>query len=306
VDYWPYQKATHENPVSKTTLGNLEAAYTALRKDPDWVKAYAISGRYFCLFGPMWSGKPQVYEAFYNWMAPLGTGLLNQQASRSWDEHRAFLNLMNARYVVYDKTDPDNAGNAPLLALYRQTFPVALENEDFAVFCNDTAHPYVTGYARACLFDGDLRDSPQLALALAARNWPLVHKPAGADAASKYERIYGNGDPPMAASRDNELVQFTDLRLVREDAQRIRIHLNAPRDCLAVIAESYYPYWRAQVDGKPVELLRVSCGLMGVNLSAGTHEIVLRYEAPRLYALTGIISLLALIGFGAAAFRRRS
>jgi len=305
VDYWPFQKATRENPVSKTTLKNLETAYTALRKDTDRVKAYSISDRYFCLLGPMWSGKPEVYEAFYDWMAPLGTGLLNQQASKSWDGHRALLNLMNARYVLYDKTDPDSARNAQLLALYRQTSPIVLENEDFAVFRNDTAHPYLTGYARACLFDGDLRDSPQLALALAARNWPLVHKTADADATSEYERIYGNGGPPIAPSRDNELVPFADLNLVRDDAQRIRIYLNAPRRCLAVIAESYYPYWRVDVDGKPVELLRVSCALMGVNLSAGAHEIVLRYEAPRLYALTGVISILALIGSAAAAFGRR-
>ena len=59
---------------------------------------------------------------------------------------------------------------------------------------------------------------------------------------------------------------------MRENEQRVRIHLNAPRDCLAVIAESYYPYWRAEVDGKPAEVLRVSCALMGVNLPAGTHE----------------------------------
>jgi len=70
-----------------------------------------------------------VYEAFYNWMCPLGTGLLNQQGLSSWDNHRAFLNLMGARYVVFDKTDPDmqSPQMKQVLASYRQTFPFALE-----------------------------------------------------------------------------------------------------------------------------------------------------------------------------------
>lgn len=317
MDYWPYQKAMHTNsideqtliklelgynpsasatnsiPTSERTLKNLEATYTALRKDPNWVKTYAISGRYFHLLGPIYSGKPQVYEAFYNWMAPLGTGLLTQTGGGS----REMLDLFGARYVIFDKTDPDM--QAPqlqqLLAAYRHTFPIALENTDFVVFRNDAAHPYVTGYARACLFDGDIHNSPPFALELEARNWPLVHGTARADAV-KYESVYRDGETPKWPLLNGEVVPFTDVQLAREDAQRVRIRLTAPRDCLVVIAESYYPYWHAAVDGKPTEVLRVSCAFMGVNLPAGAHEIVLRYEPPRGYALAGVLSGLALVG----------
>jgi hypothetical protein len=294
-DYWPYQKSMKDNAMPVRTLQNLEATYSSFRKDPDWVKTYSVSGRYFHLLGPMYGGKPQVYEAFYNWMCPLGTGLLNQQGLSSWDNHRAFLNLMGARYVVFDKTDPDmqSPQMKQVLASYRQTFPFALENYDFAVFRNDGAHPYVTGYSRACLFDGDFRNSAQLALALAARNLPLVYGPARGDAAAKYERVYRDGEAPMATLHDGETVPLADVQLVREDAQRVRIYLTAPRDCLIVIAESYYPLWHAEVDGKHAEVLRVSCGLMGLELPAGAHEIVLRYEPPRAYSVAGCVSALA-------------
>jgi hypothetical protein len=284
----------------------LKATYSSFHDDPDWVKTYSMSGRYFHLLGPMYGGKPQVYEAFYNWMCPLGTGLLNQQAFSSWDNHCAFLNLLGARYVVYDKTDPSNAGNKQLLTLYQKTFPVAREDEDFAVFRNNSAHPYVTGYARACLFDGDFRNSAQLAIILSTNNLPLVHGSARGDVAAKYERVYRDGEAPVAPLHNGEIVPLADMQLARQDAQRVRIHLNAPRDCLAVIAESYYPYWHAEIDNRPAEVLRVSCGLMGLNLPAGTHEIVLHYDPPRAYMLAGIVSLLALIGFGVAAVRSRA
>jgi hypothetical protein len=58
LDYWPYQKPTWDSGVPAHTVENLRAAYQSLEKDPDWVKTYALSGRYFHLLGPMWGGKP--------------------------------------------------------------------------------------------------------------------------------------------------------------------------------------------------------------------------------------------------------
>jgi hypothetical protein len=307
VDYWPYQKPMKDNGVPEHTLRNLRTTYTAFRQDPDWVKTYAISGRYFHLLGPMWGGKPQVYEAFYNWMSPLGIGLLNQQAFSSWENHRAFLNLLAARYIVFDKSDPGSAqqGLQQVLSAYRQTFPTVSEDEDFVVFRNDTAGPYVSAFARACLYDGDVRDSARLALALEARNWPLVHGTAGPDAHAQYEAVYHRGDdsPPL---RNGELVPLANVELTRVNAERVRIRLSSPRDCLAVISESYYPFWHATLDGRPTPLLRVSCGVMGVDLPMGPHEIVLRYEPPAAYALAGIVSLITLIGGAGYALRQRT
>jgi uncharacterized membrane protein YfhO len=53
------------------------------------------------------------------------------------------------------------------------------------------------------------------------------------------------------------------------------------------------------VDGQPTEILQVSCGLMGLNLPAGSHTIVLRYQTPRVYAIAGVVSVAALlVGLG--------
>jgi len=296
ADYWPYQKPMKDNGVSARTLQNLQATYEALRPDQDWVKTYSISGRYFHLLGPMWGGKPQVYEAFYNWMCPLGTGLLNQQAFSSWENHRTFLGLLAARYVVFDKSDPGNAQPSmqQILGAYRQSFTVVTENDDFVVFRNGDIRPYVSAFARACLYDGDIRDSARLALALQARNWPLVYGSRGANAVVNYETVYhdGNASPPLS---NGEVVPIGDVQLVRENAERIRVRLIAPRPCLAVISESYYPFWHAELDGKPTRLWRVSCAVMGIDVPAGSHEILLRYEPPGVYALAGIISLITLI-----------
>jgi hypothetical protein len=313
LDYWPYQKPARDNGVPERTLNNLQATYRSLQSDHDWVKTYSVTGRYFHLLGPMWSGKPQVYEAFYNWMCPLGTGLLNQLAFSSWQNHDAFLNLMAARYVVFDKTDSSNTRQdmQQLLGAYRKSFPVFTENEDFVVFRNDAAHPYLTAYARACLYVGDVHHSAQPALALAAKNWPLVQaKQASPDElpgaeAQQYERVYSDDSTPVLPVNAGTLVPLENVLLTRENSQLVQIQLTAPTACLAVIAESYYPFWRAEIDGEPAEVLRVSCGLMGLQVPAGNHRIVLRYRPPRAYAAAALISIATFLGGLGFAIRGR-
>jgi uncharacterized membrane protein YfhO len=98
-------------------------------------------------------------------------------------------------------------------------------------------------------------------------------------------------------------VPLRDVQLTRENSQLIRLQLTTPSTCLAIISESYYPFWHAEVDGQPAEVLQVSCGLMGVELPAGSHTIALRYQPPRVYAMAGVISVATLLlGIGVTAF----
>jgi hypothetical protein len=311
LDYWPYQKPVKDSGVPAHTIENLQATYRSLQPDKDWVKTWTFTGRYFHLLGPMWGGKPQVYEAFYDWMAPIGLGALKQQAFGSWETHRAFLNLLAARYIVFDKTDPSDAGQGPqqFLTAYRQSFPVFVENEDFVVFRNDTARAYITAYARACLYAGDVRKSAALALALSTKNWPLVQaKEASVSevpsaTAQKYEKTYSEDSSPFPPITESVPVALRDVQLTRDNSELIHIQVTTPSNCVAVISESYYPFWRAELDGRPAEVLQVSCGLMGLELPAGGHTIVLRYQAPRVYALAGGVTIVTLIlGIGFTVF----
>ena len=285
IDYWPYQRPTKDNGVPARTLRNLRATYRSLSPDPDWVKTYSISGRYFHLLGPMYGGKPQVYEAFYNWMSPLGTGLLNQTGLS-----REMLNLFGARYIVCDKTDPQ--ANTQLYAQLRQMFPASYEDEDFLVLRNDTARPYVSATTKACLFNGDVHNAAQLALVLAARNYTLVHN---GSKYRTYEKVYDDNSQPLPPIAESALLPLKNVELARISSHEIHINLTAPSDCIAVIAESYYPFWHAEVDGKPAKVLRVNCALMGVELPAGQHEIVLTYHVPAVYTAAGIVSVLTFV-----------
>jgi hypothetical protein len=229
--------------------------------------------------------------------------------------NRAFLNLMGARYFVFDLDGPGMAPSEAQMILndLGHNYPAVLTNQDFIIFRNDTARPYITAYARACLYAGDVRKSASLALALSTKDWPLVQakEPSVSEVpsatAQKYEKTYGDDNSPFPPLNQGTLVALSDVQLSRENSQLIRIQLTAPSNCLAVIAESYYPFWRAEVDGQPVQVLQVSCGLMGLELPAGSHTIVLRYQPPRAYEVAAAVTLITLLaGAGVAFFSRRS
>lgn len=78
-------------------------------------------------------------------------------------------------------------------------------------------------------------------------------------------------------------------------------------------SQNWHPYWQAEVDGKPAEVVRTDYTLLGVAIpSAGEHRVVFRYRSPRVAmglavskATWGIVLLLTLI-LGVQGYRRRS
>jgi hypothetical protein len=64
----------------------------------------------------------------------------------------------------------------------------------------------------------------------------------------------------------------------------IRIAVEAPARRLLVLAESFHPGWRAQVDGAPARALRVNGDFLGVVVGAAAREVEFRF-APRSFAV---------------------
>ncbi len=340
ADYWPYQRLMKQARLPATVEANVRGAYETVGKDKEWGQCLALSGRYYHLLGTVWSGKPQADEAFYKWMSPWGMGLLNDAKWNPISNLPSFLNVANVRYVVFEKTDPDahRGSHGGLLERLRQTFPeVVVENADVVVFRNDMAHGYVKAYplTDACLFVGDDRESAAVALGLTPILHVLVHAKESRLSdlnfaqLPPYKRVYVTGEeilhaglaPPewrgrvMAASSLDRAARpetmgrgmaLDKLHFERENAGRVRIRAESKEECWLTVAESWFPYWRAEMDGAPVELLKINCGLMGVRMPAGQHELVLCYETPVAYRVAGGISGLALLLVAAVLWVDRS
>jgi hypothetical protein len=63
--------------------------------------------------------------------------------------------------------------------------------------------------------------------------------------------------------------------------QWYRIHYHAVSPSLLKVSAAWYPGWRAEVDGKPLPIMRVDHALMGVIVPAGDSEIALNFHPNR-------------------------
>ncbi len=83
------------------------------------------------------------------------------------------------------------------------------------------------------------------------------------------------------------------LRIRGDDPGTIIIEDDAHYQHLLVVMDSYYPGWRAWVDGKETPIYRVNYGFRGVVVPAGDRRVEMRYQ-PASYRVGLFLSLLAL------------
>ena len=74
---------------------------------------------------------------------------------------------------------------------------------------------------------------------------------------------------------------------------RIKLAASLTRPAFVVLSEVYYPGWEATVDGRPAPLVNGDYILRAVPVSAGRHEVVLRFRS-RPFQLGLTISLMTL------------
>lgn len=84
--------------------------------------------------------------------------------------------------------------------------------------------------------------------------------------------------------------EFTNQKF---SANKIEFESSASSPALAVISQAYYHRWQPYVDGQRVSLLRANAAFQAVEIPAGSHKVILRYEDT--YFISGcVISGIAL------------
>ncbi len=314
TDASPFERWMTTCDVPAKTIDNARAMYAALGAEaakgtPASGKVYVVGGRFFHIMGPSWGGPPLVTEAGISYMAPRGTGMLAAVAGESLSMQRAYLDLVGVAWLVFDKSDPHShtPGLDAQLAAYRKIYPLDREDDDFAVFRVPHARAYVSGYAHAAIaHHGDARRSAEVALALAHAGYALVQAEGESlalppEMAPTTITVDAASDPfavPPKLPREDTL---TDVVVTRDTDDRIDARFTATAASVAVVDESFYPFWHATLDGRSTPILRAAFGLMGIAVPAGVHAVALTYEPPRAYAWSAELSALAFFSFAVAA-----
>jgi Bacterial membrane protein YfhO len=121
-------------------------------------------------------------------------------------------------------------------------------------------------------------------------------------------------DPTREVVLDSEIPMPPALQLkamakiVRYENQLVTVATSADSEGILVLADSYYPGWKAFVDGREEVIRRANLFFRAVPLAAGNHTVEFRYE-PRSFTVGLAISLATLVALGVVttllAFRTR-
>ncbi len=209
------------------------------------------------------------YEAEY----PLSIAKLiaainsNRPDVKPSDEHALIDNptspladLLNIKYYLVLKTKPngDPNPNGKIPDIYsKERFRLVFEDKSVAVLESRSVLP------RAVMFyDWSPSDSEGAALAtLFGKSFPVTKKII----IEGYDRLpSGNGTSSIVYTN------YSD--------QESRMNVTSSKDGLLFVSDTFYPGWKAFVDGTEVAIYRADSALMAVSVPEGKHEVRLKYK----------------------------
>ncbi|MGQ9598712.1 MAG: YfhO family protein [Anaerolineae bacterium] len=188
----------------------------------------------------------------------------------SFEEIHPLLNLFGVRYIVSDEPLPLSVACDAGPRIYR----------------NDEALPpaFVVPQARV-VADPDER----LAILLGPTFDPRAEVLLSRAPARPPTPVQEGGTPPA----------FPEPSVLRDGPNRVIIQVNVAQAGYLVLTDTWYPGWRATVDGEIAEILSADHAFRAVSLEAGEHTVVFEY-APLSFRVGAWVSLGAGVLWGAA------
>jgi hypothetical protein len=124
---------------------------------------------------------------------------------------------------------------------------------------------------------------------------------------SAVEYVDKDGGEVLWIGRFNEV--GGDLRCGRSviktyEPERVVIEVAAERNCLLLFQDSYYPGWKATVDGRRAEIERTDIGMRAIKVDKGKHTVEMVFR-PGSLALGAILTLIGVLLTAGYAWRRR-
>ena len=85
------------------------------------------------------------------------------------------------------------------------------------------------------------------------------------------------------------------VEIISESNNRLRLQVETAEDSLLVLSDTYYPGWKAFVDGKKAKIYRADYAFRAIPLNAGTHKVEFVYD-PLSFKLGAGVTLFGILG----------
>lgn len=180
-----------------------------------------------------------------------------------------FINLLNTKYIIAPIL-PEDVKNYPLslqlvilkLKHYLSNFKEIFKGRKFSIYLNEKALP------RAFMvYDYEVITVDSL----------IIDKLRSKDFIPRKKAILEKN--PNIIPVDSDSV-YSTVKIKSYKPNKIKIYVSTSHEGLLVLSENWYPFWKAKVDGKNVEVLRAYYTLRAVKIPKGIHEVIFYFDSP--------------------------
>ena len=122
-----------------------------------------------------------------------------------------------------------------------------------------------------------------------------ILKKISADNFDPTSEIYLESAPGPGSAAASPSASKNPVRIAEYSSGKVRMTVQAAQDAWLFFSDTYYPGWRAWVDGKPAKIYRADYAFRALPLAAGSHEVIWKYD-PVFFKWGLLISLVSVIG----------
>ena len=305
VELYPIHSAYWTRGMERQLFTEYDQAAAFLKTAPIQGRVHPLSGRYFYLTLPEKAGRAIDSESLLRHFQLKWVRHLEAAGNASGDSLRSYMNVAGVAYILLDKTDPFSPKQ--MQDFFRSIYPVAFENNYFAVLANPgTLYPAFLARDFVALPPDSYAMAPA-ALQLLPQNLITVEMAAANQSMPGFAGMAkGPNQIELLQQYQGKAGQsFARVPLVgnrMDDYQRMNYQLPPTVSGWLVVSEAYHPDWMVTIDGKPSEVHRAEAALLSTYVPAGSHEVTFQFKAPAWYslclalgALSWVIALTALL-----------
>ncbi len=248
---------------------------------------------------------PEGYDAVYPaWIAKILSSLNDVSSATKFTGRYGFvdredsrlLDLLNTKYFLAlklnDRGSPDISGKN-LLAVYgNPKFKKVFEDKTVVVLENKNVLP------RAFMvYDWDIiPDGNHVLDKLLDEKYPLSKK------------IILNEEVPGISRTTTEYTGRVSYQIYKENSSLINIE--TPEAGMLFTSDTFYPGWKAYLDGKETKIYKADFAFRAVAVPKGSHKLEFAYHPESFFgglkiSAISLLSLLALIGYTSLKYRNR-
>jgi len=225
---------------------------------------------------------PKLYIDYVDSIWPGAKNNVYTPGQNSWENYNdILLDLAAVKYIV-------SLAELPEAQESEGKFKEVYKDDDLYIYSNEEAFPRVRFVANSWETPDEFT--------------PIALKEADRDFS---DGVFLENHEEVSATNTSDIPLNYEIQCLEDNPDKLRLHVSVPSDGFIVIADLFYPGWKAYVDENETSIYKANYAFKAIEVKKGEHDILISYQPwnllfgfPLMIATLAGISLYIFIIFG--------